>query len=313
MTSTLTRLLIPLFLLTALAACTPPKEKIVKMLNGHLDSCKSADGDFAQIQLFGKKTQEVLKSTCSQPIEDLRLEDKIKAIGMVGPYKWIIGQNPSSGVWVVSDIEWREMADARRVLAEDDRDETTLASGIKHLEAVEKKLPDDPWVKRSRMELMLELRQKMRSKKGTSEQDITGLGADTQAYYDATLTWAREKSNKDIEAHARSMVMDYYDRYNTFIEDSFANQGSGDESLENAIKLEEKEGRPEKAEEYRKELEKVRAERIVQTEVLTKRQALIKAALCKEAALLSADGVKDEALKGRVVAAKQAAQATCAP
>ena len=119
--------LLPIALsLTFLAGCTPPQELIKKMLAGHLEKCKSAEGDFAEIKLFGGEKETILKETCEEPVTELMLEDKIKATAKVGPYTWLIGQNPDSGVWVVSSIEWREMSDARRVLKEDDPDVNTL-------------------------------------------------------------------------------------------------------------------------------------------------------------------------------------------
>ena len=305
--------LLPIALsLTFLAGCTPPQELIKKMLAGHLEKCKSAEGDFAEIKLFGGEKETILKETCEEPVTELMLEDKIKATAKVGPYTWLIGQNPDSGVWVVSSIEWREMSDARRVLKEDDPDVNTLEAGAKHFEKVAEKLPDSPWVKLSRLELLLDLRKKTRNKKGKDEEaDITGLGARAQAQYDAMQEWAKKNNNADLGTKARVMVIDYYRNYNSFIDNALETQGSGDEHLQNAIKMAEKEKNEADAEKYRKELERVTAERVLETERLTKRQKVLKQSMCEEIAALSADGIKDDTLKSRVIAAKESGKTLC--
>ena len=101
--------------LTFIGGCTPPDELIKKMLGGHLEKCKSAEGDFAEIKLFDGNTEKVLKSTCEEPITELVIEDKIKASAKIGPYKWFIGQNPDSGVWVVSGSAFRPLREPLRV------------------------------------------------------------------------------------------------------------------------------------------------------------------------------------------------------
>ncbi|MEC9442076.1 MAG: hypothetical protein VYE40_13315 [Myxococcota bacterium] len=299
--------------LTFIGGCTPPDELIKKMLGGHLEKCKSAEGDFAEIKLFDGNTEKILKSTCEEPVTELVIEDKIKASAKIGPYKWLIGQNPDSGVWVVSGIEWREMTDAQRILSEDDPDANTLEAGAKHFEDVEKALPNSPWVKLSRLELLLQLRKKTRNKKDQKEEsDITGLGERAQTQYNAIQEWAKANSNADLATKSRVMIIDYYRNYNNFIDNALETQGSGDEHLQNAIKMAEKEKNEADAEKYRKELERVTAERVVETERLTKRQKALKKAMCEEIAMLSADGIKDDALKSSAIAAKESGKTLCA-
>ena len=187
---------------------------------------------------------------------------------------------------------------------------TEVARGT--AEDVEKALPDSPWVKISRLELLLNLRKKTRNKKDKKEEsDITGLGARAQAQYDAIQEWAKKNNNADLATQSRVMIIDYYRNYNSFIDGALETQGSGDEHLQNAIKMAEKEKNEADAEKYRKELERVTAERVLETERLTKRQKELKKAMCAEIAMLSADGIKDDTLKSRAIAAKESGKTLC--
>lgn len=303
----LLRALAPLALLCGVAACTPPQEKIKKVLDEHIASCKKAEGEFAQIEIFDGSTEPVLKIACDEPIEELRLEEKVRATAQTGPYEWTISTHPDSGVWVVSNLQWPVMDDARRVLEMEDPDENTLRSGAEKLAEAQEALPESDWIRRKRLGLLLALREKTRSKEGA--KDLAGLGEQAQAYYAEQLEWAAERP--EVAAQLRLQVIDYLRDYDSFLDLALESQGSGDEHLENAAKLEEKEGHKDKAAEYRAELEERKKKRAEETKQLRARKEKLRARLCKELAALSPQGIREEGLKERVAGLKSSVE--CVP
>lgn len=293
-----------------LSSCTNPREQIQKELDRQIAECKKADGDFAEIEFFDGSKEQILREACDKPIEQLILEDKVTAKAKMGPYEWHIAPHPDSGRWVAAGIDWREFEDARRIYEEEDPDADTIADGLTKLASAQEALPESAWIRRAQMELVLKHRKKTRGKKGNTES-LDGLGERAETYYKGHMAWAKEAKEPAEAARARLMVIDYLKDYDSFLDMALESQGSADEHLENAAKLAEKEGRPEEAEKYRKELADRQAKREKERTELIERQKKLKARACKEATELSSQGIEDDALKDQIVAAKQSTK--CLP
>ena len=295
--------------------CTPDEEKIQRMLQKHLDTCKATkDGEvMAEIKLFDGSTEPMLVEACSSPITELAIDSGVTATAKTGPYTWNISQHPDSGVWVASGVQWSDFHNALKILHDrDDPDAATYQGAVDQMASAEAAFPESAYVRARHLELLLKLRHKTRYKKGQTEEELTGLGKETQTYYDRLLTWASEQNQKDLANEARLMVIDYLGSYKRFLDDSLDTLGSRDDVLETSIKVAEKEGNTEDAEKYRTELETSRAERPKLQAELESRQQKVKDRRCKEIASLSADGIEDGDLKSRVVQLK-GNTSECAP
>lgn len=289
--------------LTLAVGCTPPEELVKKMLSKHLEECRAADGDFAEVETFDGSTETVLKVACTKELTELSIEDGIKGTAKTGPYIWHVATNPDSGVWVLSGIEWRDMTDARRILDEDDPEANTLRAGLENMEAIQKALPESTWVRKNHMRMLLDLRKKTRVK-DDAKGDITGLGPRAQTYYEETLAWANEHDHAELATELRLMVVDYLRSYKNFLDMALESQGSMDDHLRNSIELAEKEGNKGEAEKYRAELEKVLEERTAETKMIEGRKVSLTKRICTEVAKLSPQGIEEDVLKERVVAIK---------
>ncbi len=301
------------FLLAAFGlGCTPDEEKITKMLQGHLEKCKATeDGEImAQIKLFDGSMEPMLVEACAEPVTELAIDSGVTATAKTGPYTWNISQHPDSGVWVASGVQWTDLHNPLRTLADDDDpDAGTLQNAIDQIAKAEAAYPKSAYVRARHMELLLKHRKKTRNKKG--QTDITGLGKEAQTYYEGLIAWSSENNNKDLANDARLMVIDYLSGYKNFLDMAMDTLGSRDDVLATSIREAEKEGKTEEAEQYRKELEESQAERPAQRKDLEERQAKVKERQCKEVAALDAQGVKDDTLKERIVQVKKSIQ--CAP
>lgn len=307
-------LLVALCGLSLVMGCTPDDEKITRMLQKHLDTCKATEGEvMAEIKLFDGTTEPMLVEACSSPITELAIDSGVTATAKTGPYTWNISQHPESGVWVASGVQWSDFHNAMKILSDsDDPDAATYQGAANQMASAEQAFPQSAYVRARHLELLLKLRKKTRYKKDQTEEELTGLGKETQDYYDALLAWAAENNQKDLANEARLMVIDYLGNYKGFLDDSIDTLGSRDDVLETSIKVAEKEGNAEDAENYRKELEASLAERPKLQAELESRQQKVKDRRCKEIAGLSADGVEDGDLKSRIVQIKGNAS-DCAP
>lgn len=290
-----------------LAGCTPPRELIQKMMAAPLEECKNGEGDFAPMEMVDGTIEQVLVSACAKPIEQIDIEDKIKATAKMGPYTWRFNTDPSSGVWKVTGIEWRELTEGKKILEDEDADANTYKKGLEDFAKAQEQYPEGTWVRLARLEMMLKLQKKTRNK--LEGEALAGIGADAEKQLAETIEWAKEKPV--ASARARLLVIDYINEYRNFLDMALETQGAGDEHLENSAKLAEKEGRPEEAAKYRKELEDVIARREKETVEIKDRQTKLLARVCSELSALAPERIDRADIKDQVVALKKGTK--CAP
>ena len=152
-----------LCLLSLLLGCTPPEQHIQRVIDQTLATCRGAEGDFADIELFQGEKRPLLKQACEMPVEGLKVKDKVTATATVGPYLWKVSTHPESGIWVVSDIIWQDIDDARRILEMEKPDPNSLAHAEKKFAKLQESMPKNAWIHRERLTNALRLRKATRA------------------------------------------------------------------------------------------------------------------------------------------------------
>lgn len=233
--------------------CTPNEEKVRKVVDRALEQCKQAEGPFAEVTVV-EGTDEVLKETCAMEVKDLKLIDDYHATAMVGPYTYTVGIDNETGVWVLTQVDWENLAEARRGLAGGDPPKDARQRAEAAFAKAQQELPSSEWVRRERFENLLAIRKLERNQ----DTDRIRLGDAVQKLLDET---AADAQHKALAAQMRLMVVDYDKDFAAALESSFGNLGGADEHLEATIRQAEKDGDTENAKKYRETLEKERAER----------------------------------------------------
>lgn len=299
------RLLIGLIGLGTLVGCTPDEEKVKRVVENAIQQCKEAEGDFAEVEVVGG-TDAVLKDTCDAPIGDVELKDEFHASAKVGPYVYLVGIDSETGVWVLTQVDWEALNEARRHLAGDDPPKDARERAEAALAKAQQELPESAWIRKARFENLLELRETERGK----SDDPVALGDAAQGALDESIAWARENSRPEVAAELRVLVVDYYTDYASKLEMAFDNIGSGDEHLEALINQARKDGNKEDEEKYRATLEESLAGRDAEIATMTERIATSRKRACEFAAQLDPAGL-DGALRDQVVAVKE--NTSCSP
>lgn len=281
--------------------CTPDEEKITKLFQGGVEECKKSTKEFAEVELFNKSKELVLRSACDEPLGKVTIVDGLSASAPMGPYQWLSGIDKESGIWVIKGIVWDELSQAKRLAELNDPEPEDLERAEKELAAAQEQLPTSSWIRLTRLKNHLN-RQAVRRRKEADPEP--SLGQEPQAYFEATLAWAKERSDADSAAQARYLVIDYLKRYKRTTEDGLDNLGSGDEALERVIAQAKLEKDKDTEQKYTETLEKERAERPERQAKLEKRRDALQALICKEVAGLNPAELKDEALRERITAIK---------
>lgn len=288
-----------------LVGCTPDEEKVARVIEQGLAECKKAEGDFAEITVVGGK-DEMLKVVCEKEVTDLKLIDEYHASAKVGPSDWLVGVDSETGVWVLTQVDWEALNDARTQLREEDPPKDARARAETALAKAQEQMPESIWVRKTRLENLLALRATERGK----SDDATALGETAQKVFDDAVAWARENNKPELSAELRVMLVDYYKDYASKLEMAFENIGGQDEWLQNLIKQAEKDGNKEDAENYRKTLEDSLANRDTEIAQMNARIADSKKKACEYLSQLDPSGLEGP-LRERVVALKDGTN--CSP
>lgn len=265
---------VSLLIVAALAVgCTPPEEKVRKVIDRALEECMGADGEFANVTVV-EGTDEVLKETCSVGMADLKLVDEYHATANVGPYTYTVGVDNETGVWVLTQVDWEALADARRALKGDSPPKDARVRAEPAFAKAQDEFPASMWIRRTRFENLLSIRKLERNK----DEDRVRLGDAVDKLLAENAAWATENKKPELAFDLRMMVVDYQKDFANALENSFGNLGGADEHLEATIRQAEKDGDKEAAAEYRATLEKERAERPkkierMQNEIVASRKA----------------------------------------
>ena len=285
----------------ALSACTPDEEKITRVFQSAIEECKKGSGDFAPVELFGGAKEQVLRQACDEPLGKVTIQDGLTASAPMGPYLWLAGTNPESGTWVLRGISWDALSSAKRLVELKDKEPEDLDRAEQELASAQQAMPAGSWIRIQRLKNHLERQAVRRRKEADPGPDI---GAESRAYLEETLAWAKERADADAAAQARLLVLDYLRRYQSVTQDGLDALGSGDAHLERVILQAKTDKDKDTERKYTEELAKERAERPARQEKLEARLTAIKAAMCAEVASMAPDQLKDEALKQRVIDAK---------
>ncbi len=294
--SALACLMIPL--LGALG-CTSDQEKATRVLQGAIAECQQAEAPFAEIMLFNNKKELVLRDACALPLGEVTLTDGIHAQAMQGPYVWRSSQD-DEGIWVLSGVDWPEIANAHRAVKESKPPLDVMEGGIKNLEIADAAVPNSAWIKLNRLQLLLDAEALRRRSQPAPVADI---GDPARAYY-TTLTGP--DSSPAIAAEARLRVVRHLRDYVERVELGLENLGGMDDWLIKSIDEAKRAKNKADVDKYTAELKERQEQRARDQQMLEQRLVAVKAKLCEEAPKLSADGVEDEKLRDQINAAKSA-------
>ena len=287
-----------------LIGCKSEKEKARGALEEAVKECRNAeaDGPFYEVEVVGEEHDEILKLTCDEEITDFEMLDQFEAVAKTGPTEWRVGKDSETTVWVPMSAQWRGLDDALGAIEESDPSKESLEYAEEKLAEAQDTVPESAFIRLRRLENLLDLRAATRSKDKTEPWN---LGEQAQAHFDETVSWAEENERLDVAVEARYMVVQNVNDYLDYLDQALASLGSQDEWLEKSIKASKKEGDEEAAEETRKELEKMRADRPRKRKKLEDRKSATKAYLCEHIAKLSPSGVSDSQLKKMVISTKE--------
>lgn len=292
-------------LLSVLSACTPDEEKIAKVFQAGIDECKKSDKDFADVEMFNKNKETVLRAACDEPLGKVTIQDSLYGSAQMGPYQWLAGIDKASGTWVLTGVVWDDLSQAKRLVELKDSELEDLERAETSLAAAQEKLPNSAWIRLNRLKNHLNIQAFKRRKE---KDPVPTIGDQSKAYLDTLLAWAKEQNQPEAAAHARLAVIDYLRRYKSITQDGIDSLGSGDDHLERVIAQAKLEKDKDTEQKYTETLEKERAERPIRQGKLEERLKAIQALLCAEAAALSSTDLKDEALKERVTTTKSGMQ-----
>lgn len=287
---------------TSVACQTSNEEKIKRVVESQIAKCKATSETFFEVEIDDEKSK-ILREVCDMPIEGIKQTDEFHAIAKTGPYDWLLSIDKETGVWILNDVDYEPMSDALSALAAADPDEASMQKVVDALGKAEEGLPDSEWVRVTRVEEALKLRDKQR---GKDKDDPTGLGT-AKPVYEANLAWAKQKG-PDIQAKIQVAYIQGYKKYMMKLQDAFDGLGGQDDWYEASIRAAEKEKDTKTVEEYTAELAKLRAERPAEKKMLMERKAVAFDAVCASIAELPV--VQDP----EVAKAVDAVKATnCAP
>ena len=277
-------------LFVGLLGCTPNEEKVRKVVDRALESCNAAEGPFADVQVV-EGTDEVLKETCSAEVKDLKLIDEYHASAMVGPYTYTVGIDNETGVWVITQIDWESLADARRALAGGSPPKDARERAEPAWAKASSELPSSAWIRKQRFENLLAIRKLERNK----DDDRTGLGDAVTKLLDENVKWASENAQPGVAVELRLMLVDYFKDFASALENSFENLGSADEHLEASIRQADKDGDKETAEKYRATLAEERAARPAKIERMQNEIVAARKAACAQLEKVDPNQVEGDA------------------
>lgn len=275
--------------LATLTACTPDEEKITRVIEQGLTDCKKAEGDFAAINVIGGN-DEVLVATCDAEIKDLKILDEFHASARVGPYTWLVGVENETGVWVLTQVDWEALEEARRHLAGDEPPKDARQRAETALARAQAEMPESEWVRLKRLENLLALRETERA----SGKTPTALGDAAQKAFDESLAYAAKNENPALAANLRMMVAEYYADYASKLNAAFDNIGGQDEWLESLIEQAKKDGNKEDLANYTKTLEETLAGRDEEIATMNANIADARKRACEQLAKLDTSALEGD-------------------
>ena len=294
------RLAFPMVLVLLVASgCTSNEEKIRKVMDKQLVECRAAEGPFFDVKLFDDETSEILKAACEEEPTDIKQTDEFHGVGKTGPYDWLLTTDKETGVWILTSVTWEPMEDARSALAGKEPSVEQREEAEEALLKVQEVYPDHPWVRMTRVENALALREETRKK---DKENPLGLG-DAKAIYEENLKWARE-NDKGAAAQMQLAKVRFYQDHKAKIQTAIDSLGGQDEWLEAAIRDMRKQGDDEGAAEYEADLEKRREERPAQRAELYERLGKLFDATCGAVSALNPADIEDADLKELAEATK---------
>jgi hypothetical protein len=285
--------------------CTSEKEKAQKTITDAVKECRNAEpeGRFytVPLPLLDGEEDDVLQAVCAKDLDKFEMTSELSAQGFTGPVRWNVRVDEATGVWALYSAEWSNLDRARNAFGKNDPTEENLSYAAEHFAKAQQQMPDNGWIRLQHLSALLDLRMKTRK---SDDPTPIGLGEQAQKLYDATVAWAAENDDLDAEVEAQYLAAKHRKAYLNRIDMVLSSDGSSDEWLIKSAEQAEKEGEPEKAAEYRKELEETREKRQQTHKLFSARRKKAKAALCEQLSKLSPAGVDDSDLQQSVVAFK---------
>jgi hypothetical protein len=287
--------------------CTPPLEKVNKVMSASVEQCKKSPGPFAEVTLgmSGEKAT-VLRAACDLPITDVALVDEIHAVGKTGPYSWRIKLEDGSEVWKLMGVDWEELERAKSVREAKEPTTESLVQTETSLAAAQVAVPESKWIQLERLDNLLTLRARQRK-----AEEEPGIGDAAKAVLDETVAWGKEKDKQDVVADAQLRVIRSLKRYRGQQADAIDGLGQQDDWLIKAIDLAKKDKIKEDVDKYTKELEERVAKRPAEEARLKERVAALDKLLCEQIAQLNMGAIKDEELRKSAQAAQSSTK--CLP
>lgn len=288
-----------------LTGCMSAEDKINKLIDQEIKECRKAESTFYDVKLSDDTTKKVLAATCQEEVGEIDMPDEFTANIAIGPYTWTAGLDTETSIWAIQDVDWSTLDQAQNRLERADDDINSLRAAARKFGSAQEQFPDSPWLRMKRLEVLLDIRKKMRSKK--DDLDPLKLGEEAEEQYRSTIEWAEESDSLALRARARMAVIDYLKDYVGMLENAKRSAASTDREVyfEKSIDVAEEKGNDEQAEQYRKDLEKIREER---PEKIARYERKLKAArteLCGRLSKLSPEGVEDEAVRKQVDSTKE--------
>lgn len=297
--------LLTLVVLAGMAAgCTSDEEKVRRVIDTALEECKTGEAPFAEVRVV-EGTDQVLQETCTSQVTDLKLVDDYHASANVGPYTYLVGVDSTTGVWMLTQVDWEALADARRALKGGDPPRDARERAEPAFARAQEELPSSGWLRTQRFENLLELRKTERNR----DDDRIRLGDGVQQMLEDTAKWAAANDRHEVLVDLRMMVVAYHKAFASALENSFGNLGGSDEHLEATIRQAEKDGEKEEARKYRETLEKERAERPAKVKRMQDEIVAARKAACDQLALIDPNVLEGDA-KVQATAAKGATKCT---
>lgn len=294
-----------LLLLSLVAGCTTPEEKVQRVIDTALEQCRAAEGTFADIEVIGGGTNQVLAATCDEPVGEITIVDGLRATVNVGPYTYRAGIDSQYNVWVLSQVDWEALANAQRALAGGTPRKDSRERAEERWAVAQQEYPSSTWVREQRFDNLVELRKFERN----ADDDRVAMGAAVDAFLAETTTWAETPEQKAAVANMRLKLVSYQKSFARALEDSFGNLGGTDEHLEATIRQAIKDGDKESAQKYQETLDKERAERPAQIERMQREIVAARKAACAQLDAIDLNALPDEA-KSAVANVKGATKCT---
>jgi len=284
------------FACVGLLGCTSQEEKVLKVINAQLETCKAVEEPFAEVIIQGGKAA-ILSDACRMPLEGPTLVDEFHARANTGPYFWILGLDKEFSVWVLREVTYDPVTVAKREMEARNATPESLAKADSLFAEAEKAMPESAWIRQARVENALRLRNMVR---GKDTENPAGLG-EAQAVVDNNIEWAsssRPAEAAQIQLKVLKHLGDYYRR----LEESAQNLGSRDDWYIASIELAKKEKDDKTFREYSEELAKLIAERPAERQTLVDRMGQVFDLRCKYITQMKVDGIDDTGLRDQVQA-----------